>query len=224
MSVCTLWRSSIVKKWLVAITGLVMVGFLLGHMAGNLQMFLGRGPSPEATKINEYAAFLKANPALLWGTRIVLLFSVLLHIVTTISLTRQNRKARPESYALRASVASNLASRTMIFGGLTLLFYIIYHLLHFTLGCVHQELFTYPDVYQTVLSSFQIPLISGVYIVAQIALYFHLVHGISSAGETLGVSHPRYRECLNRIGIATATLICGGFISIPVGVLTGLIS
>ncbi|MEZ4705229.1 MAG: succinate dehydrogenase cytochrome b subunit [Bdellovibrionota bacterium] len=221
---CTVCRSSIVKKWLVALTGLVMVGFLVGHMAGNLQLFLGRGPTVETTKINEYAAFIKGNPLLLWGTRVTLLVAVLIHIVTTISLTRQNKLARPQAYEMRKSVASSLASRTMIFGGMFILFYIIYHLLHFTLGAVHTELYAYPDVYQMMVSSFQVPLISAIYILGQIALFFHLTHGISSAGETLGVSHPRYRACLDRAGVGLALVICGGFVSIPVAILAGLIS
>lgn len=219
---CQYTKSTIGKKTIVAVTGLMMIGFLVLHVLGNLQMFAGRGPTIETTKMNEYSALLRKEMALLWIARIVLLVSALTHVLFTISLTRQNRLARPENYHMRKTY-STAASRMMIYGGLFLLGYIVYHLLHFTVGAVHKDLFREHDVYQNVIDSFQNPMISAVYILAMLALFAHLYHGTVALFQTLGVSNPNHMKWIKKAGIGLSVIICGGFISIPVAVYLGCI-
>jgi succinate dehydrogenase / fumarate reductase cytochrome b subunit len=219
---CQYTKSTVGKKTIVAITGLMMVGFLFVHMLGNLQMFEGRGDTIELTKMNQYAALLKSEMSLLWAARLGLLAAVLAHIYFTISLTRQNRAARPEKYAMKKTY-STLQSRTMFWGGLFMLFYIIYHLMHFTIGTAHPQLFHDEDVYQTVVDSFQVTGISVVYILAMLTLFMHLFHGVQSLFQTLGMSNPVHVALIKKLGIGLSIIICGGFISIPVSVWMGWI-
>jgi len=221
-SICQYTKSTVGKKTIVAVTGLAMVGFLFVHMLGNLQMFEGAGATPELTKMNQYAKLLKSEMSLLWAARLGLLAAVITHIYFTISLTLQNKKARPESYANKKTY-STLQSRTMIWGGVFILFYIIYHLMHFTLGSAHPQLFHEHDVYQTVVDSFQVTSISFVYIAAMISLYMHLSHGIQSLFQTLGMTNPLHVNLIKKIGISLSIIICGGFISIPLSVWMGWI-
>src|SRR5690606_5464047 len=151
---CKFYHSLLGKKIIVALTGLVMVGFVFVHMLGHLQMFAGYGDTLETTKINEYAAFLKKESLVLWGARIFLLLTIVTHIITTLSLVRINQKARPVSYEVRKSYAS-AASRMMLFAGLTILAFIIYHILHFTTGTLHTDYFDPKDVYMNMILSFQ---------------------------------------------------------------------
>lgn len=224
---CRIWkfyRSSVGQKWVVAITGLAMFGWLLGHLLGNFQIFAGRGPTPETTMINEYAAMLKGNIVLLWAVRIIMLKMIVLHVVTTISLTRKNRAARPEKYHVSTPTKSTLASRTMIYGGLFIFFYIIYHLAHFTIGAVHTDLLNHHDLYSSIINSFQVPAVVLIYLAAQFFLGMHLYHGIQSTARTLGLSHPFYLKVVNSLGMLLALFISIGFSSIPLAVITGLIS
>jgi len=220
---CEYTKSTVGKKTIVAITGLMLVGFLFFHMLGNVQMFAGRGETAELTKMNEYAALLKKEMALLWVARLGLLAAAAAHIFFTISLTRQNRAARPVGYANKKTY-STLASRTMIYGGLFLLFYIIYHLMHFTLGKVHGDLFHGHDVYQSVVDSFQRPMISTVYILAMVFLFMHLYHGVQSLFQTLGMTNPVHVRLAKQLGVFLSLIICGGFTSIVIGVWMGYIS
>ncbi|MCI5072208.1 succinate dehydrogenase cytochrome b subunit [bacterium] len=218
------YNSSIGKKWIVAITGLAMVGWLLGHMLGNLQIYAGRGATPEDTLINQYAAMLKGNIVLLWAVRIIMLKMIVLHVVCTISLTRHNRAARPVGYQKNTPTKASFASRTMIYGGLFLLLYVIYHLAHFTFGQVHSSLLNHHDLYSSMINSFQVPLIVAIYLAAQIFLGLHLYHGVQSTARTLGLSHPFYLKLVNSLGVFIALLISLGFASIPIAVLSGVIS
>ncbi len=217
------YASTIGKKIVVATTGLMMVLFLLGHVLGNLLVYEGRGDTPATTKLNEYGELLRMEPAFLWTVRLVLLVTVVLHIVTTISLTRRNREARGTGYAVTRHKRASLASRTMIWGGMLLAVFIVYHILHFTAGAVHRGFFVHGDVYSNVVRSFQNPFIAGAYLLAMVFVFLHLQHGIASLAETLGVSHPRYVALLRKGGPALAFLIVLGFSSIPIGVLIGLI-
>ncbi len=219
---CQYTKSTVGKKTIVAVTGLMLVGFLFAHMVGNLQMFEGRGETAELTKMNEYAAFLKKEMALLWVARLGLLAAVVAHIVFTVQLTIQNRAARPVGYANKKTY-STLQSRTMIYGGFFLFFYVIYHLAHFTIGNAHPDLFHGHDVYSTVVDSFQVTWISIVYIVAMLFLFMHLLHGIQSLFQTLGMTNPVHVAVAKKIGLGLSIIICGGFISIPVGVWMGWI-
>lgn len=213
------YGSSIGKKFVVASTGAIMILFLLGHMLGNLQVFEGRGPTIETTRLNEYARLLRLEMPVLWTIRLVLLGALALHVVTTVQLTVQNRAARPDGYVVKKVVRSGLTSRTMIWGGLALFAYVVYHILHFTVGSVHAGMFEHGDVYGNVVRSFQVPVISIVYIVAQVFLYMHLRHGFQSLWRTLGVSHPRYVALAEGAGLVISLVIALGFISVPLAVL-----
>lgn len=219
---CQYTKSTIGKKTIVAATGLMMIGFLFFHMLGNLQMFEGRGETIELTKMNQYAALLKKEMALLWIARLGLLGAVILHVIFTISLTRQNRAARPQAYAVKKTYSS-AASRMMVWGGLFLLCYIVYHLKHFTIGTAHPELFHDHDVYQTVVDSFEVRAISVIYIAAMVSLFMHLYHGTVSLFQTLGMVNPIHQAAIKKLGIGLSIIICGGFISIPVAVWMGWI-
>lgn len=221
-SICQYTKSTIGRKTLVALTGVMMIGFLIAHMVGNLQMFEGRGLTPETTKMNEYAVLLRKEMALLWAARLGLLGAVLVHIICTISLAIQNKASRPQGYVMKKTY-STAASRMMVFGGLFLLCYIVYHLLHFTLGAVHQDLYHAHDVYQNVIDSFQNPIISGIYVLAMIFLFMHLYHGTVALFETLGMTNPLHIQWIKKLGIGLSVFICAGFISIPVGVYLGWI-
>jgi len=218
-----LYNSSIGRKFVVAVTGAIMVLFLIGHMLGNLQAFEGRGPAGGTPRLNAYAHLLRVEMPALWTVRIVLLAALILHVWTTILLTLENRKARPRRYAIHKKIETTLATRTMIWGGLALFAYVIYHIMHFTMGVVHRDLLTEGDVYDNVVRSFQVPWISGVYIVAQFFLYMHLQHGVESMFRTLGVDHPRYVAAARVFGHLLALVVALGFIAVPVGVLAGAI-
>jgi len=205
----------------VAVTGAVLAGYVFFHLLGNLQIYLG----PD--KLNSYAAFLKNSPGLLWGTRLVLLLSFALHIWGIARLTLDNRAARPAAYAENRSTEATFASRTMLPSGAVLLAFVVYHLLHFTIGVTHPEHYALKDsmgrhdVYSMVVLGFQQPLVSLSYIVAMGLLGLHLVHGIASIFQTLGVSGPRARPMIELGGRAVALFIVAGNILIPLSCLLG---
>jgi succinate dehydrogenase / fumarate reductase, cytochrome b subunit len=213
----TFYSTSIGKKVVMAITGLILFGFVIGHMLGNLQVFMG------ANQMNAYAAMLKANATLLWGVRIVLLVAVILHIVAAVQLTRMSQRSRPEGYHYKDVIQADYAARTMRWSGPIIAVFVIYHLLHFTTGSVHPR-FDVHDVYRNVISGFRIWPVSLFYIIAMVALAFHLWHGVWSMFQTLGLINPKSDKIIHRFAaIATLALVIG-FISIPMAVLTGLIS
>ncbi len=208
--------STIGKKIVVAVTGLIMFGFIVGHLLGNLQVFQG----PE--KLNNYAHFLKHATALLWGTRVALLASVLLHIVCTVQLNRRNRASRPIGYAQHQMIQASRPSLFMIWSGVFLAVYIVYHLLHLTVGSVHPN-FDELDVYRNIVNGFQVWYVSLFYILAMVSLGFHLNHGVFSVFQTLGLNHPRY-NCWRRLfATGASVLITLGYISIPVAVVVGVV-
>lgn len=213
---CQFLHSTIGKKIFVALTGVAMVGFLAGHLAGNLQLF--QGP----IKFNAYAHFLHANPGLIWGTRTVMLASILIHILFTVQLRRRSRASRPIGYVQQEMMKATPMSRFMIWSGAFLGFYIIYHLLHFTTGTLHPH-FIEGDVYANVVYGFSNIGVSAIYILAMISLGFHLHHGIWSVFQTLGLNHPNY-NCMRRVFASVVSIgISVGFISIPVAVLLGVV-
>lgn len=213
------YQATIGKKVVMALTGVILFGFLLGHLAGNLQIFEG----PE--KLNEYARFLREKPALLWGARTVLLLSVILHIISSIQLTLIKNAARPVGYQKKENIGSSYASRTMMWSGPIIAAFIIYHLLHFTLGPAHPSYpnFDQHDVYRNVVEGFQVPAVSIFYIVAMVLLGLHLFHGLWSMFQTLGVNHPKYNPALRRFAAIFTAVIVAGNISIPIAVLTGIV-
>lgn len=215
-----LWQAPIGKKAVMAVTGLILFGFVIGHMIGNLQIYLGR------EKINAYGALLHSTPALLWGARLTLLLAVTLHIVAAAQLTLLNWRARPVGYVKKVNAASNYASRTMIWSGPIIAAFVVFHLLHFTLGTVHpsfQEEGGIPLVYENVVAGFQQIPVSLFYIIAMALLGFHLHHGVWSMFQSFGVSHPRYTPLLKRLSAIAAIVIVGGNISIPISVMLGFI-
>ncbi|HZU54015.1 MAG TPA: succinate dehydrogenase cytochrome b subunit [Holophagaceae bacterium] len=216
----TFLGSSIGKKIVMAVTGLVLVLFVIGHMAGNLQIFMGSGA------LNAYSEFLHhmLHGAGLWIARIVLLASVLLHIWAAVGLTRMNAAARPVAYKQVSHQASTIASRYMRVTGFVLLFFIVFHLLNLTTGQWHPGgAFVKGEVYRNLVSTFQVKWVSALYIVAMIALAGHLSHGIWSLMQTLGWNHPRYNALRKQLAWAAALVVVIANISFPIAVLAGFV-
>jgi succinate dehydrogenase / fumarate reductase cytochrome b subunit len=217
-------RSSIGAKVVMALTGVVLVGFVLGHMLGNLQIYAG----PDV--YNAYAHALKSMPLLLWGTRITLLACVFLHVASALRLTQLNRKARPVAYAQKRWLKASLSSRTMALSGLTLLAFVVFHILHFTVGCVQPEHFTLVDhagrhdVYAMFVLGFSNVWVSLSYIVAMVLLGLHLNHGISSMFQSLGLYHPQYNCFIRALGPVVSTVVVLGNVSMPLAVLSGCLT
>jgi succinate dehydrogenase / fumarate reductase cytochrome b subunit len=219
--------SSIGAKVLMALTGVVLVGFIIGHLAGNLQLYAGQDT------LNDYAELLQSKPLLLWLVRTGLLASFLLHVVFSARLTLLNRQARPVAYASYEPLKSSFSSRNMFVTGAMVLAFLIYHLLHFTLlatGEGYEALvqdigggFTRPDVYSMVVLSFQNLWVSLVYIAAMVLLGLHLSHAVSSMFQSLGLNSPRFAGTIEKIGPALAVIVVAGNISMPVAVLLGWI-
>jgi succinate dehydrogenase / fumarate reductase cytochrome b subunit len=212
------WQTTVGKKAIMAVTGFILFGFVVGHLLGNLQIFL----PPE--KLNHYAALLKSLPALLWGTRITLLVAVGLHIWSSFELWLLQREARPINYVKKANLNSTYASRTMLWSGPILAAFVVFHLLQFTFGTVHPGApFDEHNVYNNVVLGFRVWPVSFFYIIAMTMLCYHLYHGLWSMFQSLGFSHPVYTPWLRRIAKVVAILIAIGYISIPVAVLAHLI-
>lgn len=210
--------STIGRKVIMAVTGAILFGFVLVHMIGNFQVYLG----PEA--MNGYAVFLRQflHGYGLWVARVVLLVAAVLHIWSATSLTLSSRRARPIGYQEQKWKESTYASRTMRWGGVILLLFVIYHLLHFTTGTVHQS-FIEGDVYHNFVAGFRVVPVSIFYIVAMLALGLHLRHGLWSMCQTLGVSHPRYIRIARAAAWIFAAIIVLGNISFPLAVLAGIV-
>ncbi|HTY41608.1 MAG TPA: succinate dehydrogenase cytochrome b subunit [Thermoanaerobaculia bacterium] len=211
-------RSSIGRKVIMAATGVILVGFVVVHMLGNLQVYMG----PEA--MNRYAVFLREflHGGGLWIARAVLLAAVVLHIWSATSLTLTSRRARPVGYREQQWKESTYASRTMRWGGVILLLFVIYHILHLTTGTVHQS-FIEGDVYHNFVAGFRVVPVSLFYIFAMLALGLHLRHGVWSMFQTLGVSHPRYIHAARVLAWIVAIVVVVGNISFPLAVLAGLV-
>jgi succinate dehydrogenase / fumarate reductase cytochrome b subunit len=222
----TLYRSTIGKKVIMAVTGLMLVAFVVVHMAGNLQMFIG------PAKMNGYAAFLQSTGELLWVARLGLLGATVLHVLMAWQLTQIKNAARPVAYEMRTPQVSTLASRTMRWGGVFLLVFIVFHILHFTTGTVHPiasradalyPAFSHTDVYGNVISAFRSPLVSAFYVVAMLFLMLHLYHGAWSSVRTLGLMKPSPNPLSRRVSATIALVVWAGFTAIPVAVLLGVI-
>ena len=210
------WDTSLGKKAVMAVTGVILFGFVLGHMLGNMQVYLG----PE--KLDAYGKALHSLGPLLWAVRLALLGAVVLHIVASIQLWKQSNSARPQAYVKKEDIAASYAARTMRWSGPILAAFIIYHLLHFTTGTAHPD-FVYLGVYHNVVTGFQSVPASLFYIIAMVLLGLHLNHGLWSMFQTMGVSHPRYTPMLKRFAQVFAAIIVIGNCSIPLAVLTGVI-
>jgi succinate dehydrogenase / fumarate reductase, cytochrome b subunit len=225
MFLVAFYRSTVGKKIIMGITGLIGVGFVILHMAGNLQVFISQD------KINSYGALLHGPLAeLTWLLRIVLIVAVVLHVLMAYQLTMRSRAARPIGYARKEPQVSTLASRTMKWGGVLLLVFIVVHLLHFTTETIDPGGWRgmtdnqgHRDVYGNIIASFRIWWVAAFYIVAMIFLGLHLYHGAWSSVRSLGYakssSHPLHR----RIALGVAFVVWLGFTIVPVGVIAGII-
>lgn len=216
-------KSSIGSKVVMALTGLGLVLFVIIHMAGNLQMFVGQDA------MNAYGVTLRKMPLLLWIARLGLLGLAVFHIFISIRLKLANRAARPTRYTHEKTVQASRSSRTMIISGLIILTFLIYHLLHFTLGVTDPQNFALHDpqgrhdVYNMVIAGFKNPLISGGYILAMVLLFLHLGHGASSWMQSLGWNHPKYNGLIQKIGPVLSWIVGLGFVAIPIAVLLGIL-
>ena len=219
-------KSSIGRKWVVALTGLVLIAYVLGHLIGNLQIFL------DPSRINRYAKFLHSLGPALWAIRAFLLACFVAHIATTITLAVENRAARPEKYATAVRVQATAASRTMVLSGLIVLSFVIYHLLHFTArktdarfkpvaegGLLRGEY----DVHTMVILAFQHPLVAGFYLLGVFLLCLHLSHGFSSVLQTLGLNSSKTFALIETGGRCLAWAIFAGYASIPAAVWLGFL-
>ena len=219
------YRSTIGKKIIMAVTGLIGIGFVVGHMAGNLQAFVGRD------KLNGYGALLHGPLGeLLWLVRLVLIVAVILHVLMAYQLTMRARAARPVAYNRRQAQVSTWASRTMRWGGVLLLLFIILHILHFTTGQVDPadwrgrlDAAGRRDVYGNLVASFRIWWVAGFYVLAMIFLGLHLYHGAWSSVRTLGYARPSPHPLHRRIALLVAVAVWLGFTLVPLGVVAGLI-
>jgi len=212
------WQSTNGKKVVMAVTGAIMFLFIIGHVAGNLQIF--EGPA----KLNAYGHFLHSIGELLWPVRIVLILSVILHITATVQLGLRNKAARPVGYSRKEAINSSYASRTMYWSGPIVLAFIIFHLLQFTAGYIHPDSqFIEGDVYHNVVAGFQVWWVSVWYIIAVSLLGLHLRHGIWSMFQSIGYNHPRHTPLLKKTAFVIALLITLGYISIPISVLLGFV-
>jgi succinate dehydrogenase / fumarate reductase cytochrome b subunit len=219
---CPAFSSSILRKWIVALSGVLLILFVLGHMLGNLTFYGG----PDW--INAYAEHLQGLGMFLWVIRIALLAIVVTHITFTILLWHENRRAKPSKYAVQAKLETSLYARSMRLSGLTVLAFIIFHIVDLTWQGLHPETRYWldsqgrHDVYRLMVFDFSHPLISGFYIIAVGLLAMHLSHGIASLFQTLGLTslkmRPRYEFAARVIGWA----LFAGFASIPLSVLLGL--
>jgi succinate dehydrogenase / fumarate reductase cytochrome b subunit len=218
-----IWQSSLGKKYIMAITGLALFIFVIVHMAGNLQIFLG----PES--INAYAKLLKSNLVLLWTFRIGLLLIFLLHVTAASRLASTNRRARPVGYTFKKPVASTVANRTMLVTGLILLAFIIFHLAHFTLGFVNPQYLHFEDplgrhdVYRMMVTGFSNPIVSIFYIVSMGLLLLHLGHGVSSLFQSVGLRSKKIFGFLDKFARVSALLIFLGNCAIPLAILAGIV-
>jgi succinate dehydrogenase / fumarate reductase cytochrome b subunit len=215
--IATFWETSVGKKAVMAVTGLILVAYLITHVLANLLVFTG----PD--RINRYAALLHATGGALWAARLVLLVAVILHIVAATQLALRRQAARPVAYAAgREPQVSTLASRTIRWGGALLLVFIIFHILHFTTGTVHSD-FVELDPYHNVTTGFRNPLVALFYLIAMAALGFHLYHGVWSSGRSLGVSPPSPLPLRRRLALVLGGFIWLGFTVIVAAAWLGMI-
>lgn len=211
------WQSSVGKKAVMAVTGLILVAYLITHVLANLLVFSG----PE--RINRYAQLLHSNGAALWGARLILLAALILHIIAATQLAIRSRAARPEPYAGgRDPQVSTFAARTIRWGGALILLFLIYHILHFTTGTAHPD-FVELNPHHNVSTGFRNPLVAAVYLLAMLAVGLHLYHGVWSSGRSLGLSQPSPRPLHRRVALVLAVFVWLGFTAIVIAGFLGLI-
>jgi succinate dehydrogenase / fumarate reductase, cytochrome b subunit len=220
-------RTSIGKKLLMATSSIILFLYVVAHLAGNLKIFLGPDP------FNHYAEWLRVagsplfpDEGVLWIARVVLLAALLVHVGAYIQLWRQKRRARTVGYRTFDPQVFNWMSRAMVWGGIAILGFVIFHILHLTTGHIRPDLayeFQRHDAYENVIAGFRVWWVSGVYVVGVVALGMHLYHGLWSAMQTLGMNNAKYNLYRRPGAAAIAILITIGYLAIPLGVLFGMV-
>ena len=214
-----IFQSSLGKKYIMAITGMLLFLFVIAHMLGNLQIYLGK------EVLNAYGHFLQSNVELLWPARIGLLVLAILHIVTVILLVRENRAARAVAYDNTKYYGASFASQAMVFSGLIVLAFIVFHILHFTVGVIQPESMQFKDlegrhdVYKMMVSGFSNPGISMIYIICMGLLSLHLTHGVSAMFQSLGWKKRAFANAIDKFAKISALVIFIGNCTIPVAIL-----
>ncbi len=212
-----LWTTSVGKKMVMAVTGVIWVAYLITHVLANLLVF--QGPS----KINAYSAFLHGTGGALWAARLVLIAALVFHVVAAIQLASRREEARPVGYAAgREPHTSTFASRTIRWGGALILLFLLFHILHFTVGTVHSS-FLEGDPYHNVAAGFRNPVVVVLYLIAMAVVGLHLYHGVWSSGRSLGMSPPSPRPLRRSLALVLALLVWLGFSIIPIAVYAGVI-
>ena len=224
--ITNIFNSSLGKKYIMAVSGLILFLFVVAHMVGNLQFFLG------AEAINRYGHFLQSNVELLWPARIILLVVIGLHVWAAIKLSVENKAARPVPYANWNPTVASYASRTMLMSGIIVFVFIIYHILHFTvqvqnINFTGQNFVTFEDpqkrhdIFKMMVLGFSNLWVSGFYILGIALLCLHLSHGVGAMFQSLGWKNKVYGPCLDKASRMIAVLIFAGYVSIPISVLAG---
>lgn len=215
--VVSFWQSTNGKKVVMALTGVMMFLFVIGHLLGNLLVFAGRA------QINAYAQFLHFDDSLLWIVRTILIIAATMHVVVTIQLALRNKEARPIGYLHKKAINSSYASRTMYWSGPIVLTFIIFHLLQFTAGYIHPETRFIPnDVYHNLVTGFRVWWVSAWYVFSISLLGLHLRHGLWSMLQSIGLAHSlRKEQTLKLVALIISVLIVLGYISIPISILLG---
>lgn len=227
--ITAVYSTSIGKKFIAAVTGLILFGFLVGHMAGNLKVFTGVNSAGEH-HIDEYAHALRVfgEPFLpemlgLWMARSVLLFSLILHVIVVIQLALQSAEARPVGYARSRKRVASLPAQWMMYSGLLILAFVIFHILHFTTGTIQLGKFTYGKVFDNLQSSFSLWPVAAGYILMMLVIGFHLFHGVWSLFQTLGLDNPDRNKFLRGLAIVSTVAISLGFAAVPAAFILGVI-
>jgi len=210
------YESTLGKKILMAVTGIILFLYLVAHMLGNLQIFMGEA------QINKYAHLLHYSAAFLWTARLVILFCVGVHIYAAFQVWWRSLKARPIGYKVYNPPSVDYAAKTMVWSGPIIAAFITYHLAHFTVGCVHPQ-FVDLEPYHNVITGFQHTPVAIAYIVALLLLGFHLYHGLWSLFQTLGLDHPKFGPWRRPLAVILTVVITGGFISVPLSVIAGIL-
>ncbi|MCC6354262.1 MAG: succinate dehydrogenase cytochrome b subunit [Verrucomicrobiae bacterium] len=222
-----LFRSSLGRKLVMGATGAGLFGFVVIHMIGNLQVFAG------AEVLNQYAILLRTSEELLWGFRLALLAMVGLHLYCAITLTLDNRRARPAGYQDKRPLGATIASRTMMVSGVVVAAFIVFHILHFTTRDIFTDYKAWTielhgreghDVYRMVVHGFSIPWVSAAYIVGVGLLCAHLSHGVQSFFQSLGLVSTGYQPIIRAAGVAAALIIFLGMAAVPVSILLKWVS
>lgn len=220
---CSFYQSTIGKKVAMALSGLILVAFVVGHMVGNIKYFLGKDTESGVYMIDHYGQVLReigqdflGPMTFLWITRFVLLACLVIHVTSAIALARLNRSARSTPYMKTAYRSANAASRSMVYGGLFLLAFIIFHILHLTTGHTHLRGFHEGQVYHNIYNAFTSLPLAGFYVLAMACLMAHLYHGAWSMFQTLGVDSPLWNRGLRNFAKVVAIVLFLGFSSVPI--------